>query len=198
MSVETRQPIPQQAPRGNALRNPTALVAGVVVALVAAVGAVLLFTGGGSEKHKAAEPSGASSFLLRYPSSWAPLSKEQVARQPGKPLAVIRRKDGKGYVIIRRQASTAPANLRAFGASLGRQLQRRVPDLQLRSTKLIQVRAGTALFTSYIRKKTGTVQTIVVVPAGDKTYTLNTVSRGGADDVARELGRIILTFGLKR
>jgi hypothetical protein len=199
MSVETRQPIPEQAPPRNALRSPTPLVAGVVLALAVAVAAVLLLTGGGgSDKDKAAAPAAANSFTLSYPGSWVPLSKEELSRQPRQPLAVIRRKDGKGYVIVREEAGTPPADLRKFGAGLGRQLKQRVPDLQLRSTKLVKVRAGTALFTSYIRKKTGTVQTVVVVPTGDKTYTLNTVSRGGANDAARELARIILSFDLKR
>ena len=175
-----------------------ALIAGVVLALAAAVGAVLVFTGGGDDKGKTALPAASNSFTLGYPDSWAPLSKEQLANQAGHPLGVIRRKDGKGYVIVRRDAGTPPADLRKFGASLGTQLKRRVPDLQLRSTKVIKVRAGTALFTSYIRKKTGTVQSVVVVPAGGKTYTLTTVSRGGADDVAREIGRMIVSFDLKR
>jgi hypothetical protein len=42
------------------------------------------------------------------------------------------------------------------------------------------------------------VQSVVVVPAGRKTYTLTTVSRGGANDVARQIGRMIVSFDLKR
>jgi hypothetical protein len=198
MSVETQQPTQPQAPGRSFLRSPMALIAGVVLALGAAVAAVLVFTGGGDDRDKTALPGATSSFTLSYPDSWAPLSKEQLANQAGHPLGVIRRKDGKGYVIVRQEAGTPPADLRKFGDSLGRQLKRRVPDLRLRSTKVIKVRAGTALFTSYIRKKTGTVQSVVVVPAGGKTYTLNTVSRGGANDVARQIGRIILSFDLKR
>ena len=52
--------------------------------------------------------------------------------------------------------------------------------------------------TSYIRKKKGTVQSVVVIPAGNRTYTLNTVSRGGANDVAREIGRMIVSFDVTR
>jgi hypothetical protein len=34
----------------------------------------------------------------------------------------------------------------------------------------------------------------VVVPSGNRTFTLNTVSRGGANNVAREIGRMIVSF----
>jgi len=58
----------------------------------------------------------------------------------------------------------------------------------------VKLRSGTALFTSYIRKKTGTVQSVVVVPAGSRTFTINTISRGGANGVAREIGKMIVSF----
>jgi hypothetical protein len=38
------------------------------------------------------------------------------------------------------------------------------------------------------------VHAVVIVPAGKRSYALNSVSRGGADDVAREVARIILSF----
>jgi hypothetical protein len=166
----------------------------VVVGLV--VAAVLLFMGG-SDKNKAGTvtgPNKANAFKISYPNSWQPQSTSKAAAAPGHPLAIIRQKDGKGYVIIRREKGTPPANLAKLGTSLGAQLQRRIPDLKLRSSKTVKLRSGTALFTSYIRKKTGTVQSVVVVPSGSRTFTINTVSRGGANDVAREIGKMIVSF----
>ena len=206
MSVET-QPRQQQAspppppapPKRSFLHSPLALALAGVLAVGAAVVAVLVFTGGGSDKGGGGTVSGPrdSAFQIRYPDSWSPLGKDKVAGLPGHPLAVIRRTDGKGVVIVRREQGTPPANLDKLGTDLGRQLKRRMPDLKLRSTKTVKLRSGNALFTSYIRKRTGTVQSVVVVPAGRKTFTLNTVSRGGADDVAREIGRMILSFNGK-
>jgi hypothetical protein len=205
MSVETHQPAqasappPAAPPRRSFLRSHLALLLVGVLAVAAAVVAVLIFTGGGSHKGGGGTVSGPkdSAFQISYPNSWSPLGKDKVAGLPGHPLAVIRRNDGKGVVIVRREQGTPPANLDKLGTDLGRQLKKRMPDLKLRSSKTVKLRSGTALFTSYIRKKTGTVQSVVVVPAGRKTFTLNTVSRGGADNVAREIGRMILSFNGK-
>jgi hypothetical protein len=38
------------------------------------------------------------------------------------------------------------------------------------------------------------VHTVVLVPNGKQSYVLNTVSRGGSEDVARQVARIILSF----
>jgi hypothetical protein len=38
------------------------------------------------------------------------------------------------------------------------------------------------------------VHAVVIVPAGKASYALNAVSRGGADNVAREVAKIILSF----
>ena len=59
---------------------------------------------------------------------------------------------------------------------------------------MIEIGAGKAFFFSYIRKTKGTVHTVVVVPDGKRSYVLNTVSRGGAENVARQVARIILSF----
>jgi hypothetical protein len=207
MSVETQQPPKQPTPpppppaarKQSFLRSPLALILAAALAVAAAGVAILVFTGGGNDKKSGGTVSGPkdSAFHISYPASWSPLGKDKVAGLPGHPLAVIRRSDGKGVVIVRREQGTPPANLDKLGTDLGRQLKKRMPDLKLRSSKTVKLRSGNALFTSYIRKKTGTVQSVVVVPAGRKTFTLNTVSRGGADNVAREIGRMILSFNGK-
>ena len=211
MSVETPQAPQQQqapparpaAPKPSFSRSPLAMALVGLVAVGAVVAAVLILTGGGgdSKKGTAGPVTGsadkANAFTISYPNTWTPLSKDKVAGLPGRPLSVIRRKDGKGVVIVRREQGAPPADLSRLGADLGRQLKKRMPDLKLRSTKTVKLRSGNALFTSYIRKRTGTVQSVVVVPAKNKTFTLNTVSRGGANDVAREIGRMILSFNAK-
>ena len=133
------------------------------------------------------------SFTLSYPSSWRPLSSKELDKLPGSPLAVVRRKDGKGFVVLRKEGRT-PKNLTAFSGDLTRALDKRVPDFQKRSSKTIKIGAGKAFFYSYIRKTNGTVHTVVLVPDGKRSYVLNTVSHGGAEDVARQVARIILSF----
>ena len=107
-----------------------------------------------------------------------PLSSEELDKLPGSPLAVVRRKDGKGFVVLR-QRGARPKSFNAFSGDLSKALDKRVPDFQKRSSKVIEISAGKAFFFSYIRKTKGTVHTVVVVPDGKRSYVLNTVSRGG-------------------
>jgi hypothetical protein len=58
----------------------------------------------------------------------------------------------------------------------------------------VKTAGGNAFFYSYIRKKKGTVHTVVVVPDGDRSYALNTVSKGGQEKTAREIANMILSF----
>ena len=113
---------------------------------------------------------------------------------PGKPLAVLRREGGAGYIVLRRE-KRAPRSFAQFSSDLTRELDKRVPDFQKQSSRHRAASApGEAFFYSYIRAQRGTVHSVLVVPAGERSYVFNTVSRGGAEKVARETARIILSF----
>jgi hypothetical protein len=137
--------------------------------------------------------SSKDAFTLSYPEPWRPLSQKELDRLPGNPLAVVRREDGKGFVVLRRE-KRAPKTFGSFSSDLTRALDRRVPDFKKQSSRTVRIGAGKAFFYSYIRKRKGTVHTVVIVPAGKRSYALNTVSPGGAEDVARQIARIILSF----
>jgi hypothetical protein len=173
-------------------------VAAVVVlaALAGALFAVMTITG--DDDGAAHEVTGSSSdkFTLAYPDGWKPIPEKRLSKLPGKPLAVIRRDDGKGFVVLRREKQ-APRDFKVFSAQLTGALKARVPDFQKQSSRVVRIRAGEAFFYSYIRRKAGTVHSVVVVPAGKRSYALNTISRGGSEQVARETARIILSFDLK-
>jgi len=201
MTVETPvQPSASGAPEHGAAPRKRrfgsmAMIAAVIAAVAAVAVAVVLITGGGNDNGKGgtAKGSTAAPFTMAYPSSWRPLSKAELAKLPGKPEAVLRRKDGKGFVVVRSDAGRAQSFGKLQG-DLTTELKKRVPDFKERSSKVVKIKAGKALFTTYIRSKTGTVHSVLVVPAGKRTYTLNTVSRGGADNVAREIGKMLLSF----
>jgi len=172
----------------------TLLVGAAVVLLVLAVylAANALFGGDDSNKGEL-KGSSENNFTLSYPSAWRPLSSKELAKLPGHPLAVVRRKDGKGFVVLRKEGR-APKNLTSFSGDLTKALDKRIPDFQKRSSKTIKIGAGNAFFYSYIRKSKGTVHTVVLVPNGKQSYVLNTVSSGGSEAVARQIARIILSF----
>ena len=207
MSVETQQPArpdPAEArPQANGRltrgsgRLPL-LLSALVAAAVAAT-AVMLLTGDDAKKETGRTVSGSKQdpFEMSYPASWSSLPKTKLAKLPGRPVAVVRRKDKKGLVVVRVSPRPAPRDLRTLGADLRRQLKKGISDVQIRAAKPVKLRSGNALFLSYLRKKKGTTQTLVVVPAGKRTFTINTVSVGGANDVARQIGRMILSFDTK-
>jgi hypothetical protein len=204
MTVETQpaQQSPPQAPTPEPPRRSRSLlrtrrgVIGIAAVLAAVVVAAFVLLGDDESGDKGGTITGSpeSAFRITYPPSWRPLSKEELEALPAQPMAVLRREDGKGFVVIRREKGRPVRNFTQLKRDLTRELKERVPDFKQRSGKTVQIRAGTAFFASYIRKRTGTVHSIVVVPAGSKMFTLNTVSRGGADDVAREIGRMIVSF----
>jgi hypothetical protein len=171
----------------------TLLVAFAALLLIAAgVLVAVKLLGSDDDKAGKATESSNDAFTLSYPQTWRPLSGAELRKLPGHPLAVVRRNDGKGFVMLRREGR-APKSFSAFSAGLTKALDKRVPDFQKRSAKIIKVRAGKAFYFSYIRTGKGTVHTVVVVPAGKRSYLLNTVSRGGAE-VARQVARVILSF----
>jgi hypothetical protein len=95
--------------------------------------------------------------------------------------------------VLRREGR-APKSFNAFSTDLSRALGKRIPDFQILSSRIVTLPAGKAFFYSFIRQRKGTVHTVVLVPAGNHSYALDTVSRGGSEDVAREVARIMLSF----
>jgi hypothetical protein len=164
-----------------------------VAVLVAAFFVVKALTGDDEGKPRQVTGSSALPFTLKYPAGWSALGKEELATLPGKPLAVIRQKDGKGFVVLRAEGR-APANFDTFAGQLSTELSKRIPDYQKQSSRIIQTKAGKAFYFSYIRTRKGTVHTVVIVPKGARSYALNTVSQGGERGIARDVAQIILSF----
>ena len=161
---------------------------------MAIAAAVLVTTLGGDDDQgdtlTSSQPNG---YTMQYPSNWRALPAAELENLSPQPLALIRRKDGEGLVIIR-EAGRAPGDFTSFTSQLTKRLDGRLPDFQKRTSRRVKIRAGRALFYSYIRRDKGTVNTIVLVPAGKRSYTINTVSGGRAKDAAREIATMILSF----
>ena len=167
------------------------LIAGIGLAVaVAAALLILALVGGGEERLKG---SSHDTFHLSLPKGWRARSQEELGELRGKPAAVVRREDGKGFLVIRREGRP-PQSIQDFSKDLDKEFQKRIPDFQKRTTRTLKIRAGRAFFYSYIRRKKGTVHSVVLAPAPRGSYVLNTVARGGEDDVARELGKMIVSF----
>lgn len=164
-----------------------------LVALLALAGWLLFPRNGGNEAglHTLTGPAG-NRFTIEYPPGWRPFSRSELDSLPGKPLALLRR-EGESVLVVRGE-KRAPRDLETFSRRLAYELERRVPDFRKQRSRIVQTRAGRALYFPYVRNRAGSVHTIVIVPAGDRSYALNTVSPGGDDSVARQLAGMILSF----
>lgn len=162
----------------------------VVLALVGA--AIWFFAIRDSGDNTVHGPAGAD-FSLTEPSGWDALPPDQLNSLPGSPLAVIRQKQGGGVVIVNTQPPSA-ASLTKLSKQLQAKLKKTIPDFKLVSARTISIPAGQALEISYARTSKGTANTLVVVPAGGRIYTLNAVVPGGQKTAAQQVADIINSF----
>jgi hypothetical protein len=167
----------------------------VAAAVVFAVGAFLLINalGGDDEKSASVDGIGGDNLSLEVPDGWNRLSGDELASLPGDPLAVFRRDDGEGLVIVNAQKGRA-GKFTQVARQLDKRLARQIPDFRKVRSRTVRVEAGTALLYSYARRKKGTAHTLIVVPAGDHSYTINAAVPAGSQDAAQQAGKIIFSF----
>lgn len=173
------------------------VLVGRVLPLVAAalVGAALLalvgaLTNGGDEGTATARTATWTapdrSFSIATPAGWKAVA-------DGPAATVLRRTDRRGLVVIRRRAAVK-GSYSALARTLTRRLERQLPDFRPAGARVARLGTGRGLVYTFVRAKAGTVQSVVVAPAGDRSYTLDLVAPGDARDVARELGGMVRSF----
>ena len=189
MTPAAAQPLPARRFRRLAL-----IAIAIAVVAVAAVLALLVFhkEGGGSPSPTVTGPAEAP-FRLDYPSNWRALDASQREQLPGQPLAVLRRKDGRGTVVVQRRGRvTTP--LERLPEKLAARLDKQFPDFREVGARTISLGGTRALLYTFARTKTGAAQSLVVVPAAGGSFTLNAVVPAHSPDAAREVGAMIASF----
>jgi hypothetical protein len=177
--------------RGGARLWITALLVGVALA-VAAFFVVRALNGGDDNGGKLEGASG-NRFALTYPEGWTPLPREEAAALKGSPIAVLRRDDRRGILIINRQRRVT-RDLDALSRQLDRRLKRSFSDFRKVSARTVNVKAGRGFLYSYVRSRNGTVHSLLAVQTSSGGYTLNAVVRADARDVARQIGTMFRSF----
>jgi hypothetical protein len=137
----------------------------------------------------------ADDFALAYPAGWAPTRADELAKLPGRPAAIVRRKDGKGVVIVRRKAAPRDQSLKALTRDLTAGLDKRFDDFRFVSSRVARVRAGNAFLYTFVRTKQKTAQSIALVRVGKTNFTLDAVAASGDPRAAREVAAIVRSFG---
>ena len=192
----TSQALP--SPLTVATRKRTMIAVALIAALAGAALAAGVLAGIGSgdsdSKPRAKELRG-KGFALAYPASWAPLSADQLTQVQGRPVALVRRPDGNGTVIVRQTGAPKDQSLRKLTRDLTAGLERRFADFRFVSARVVPVRGGDAFLYTFTRSKAKTAQSIALVRVGRANYTINGVARTGDPRVAREVAAIVRSFG---
>jgi hypothetical protein len=167
-------------------------VVGAIVALACAGFLVWFLAIRDTDSSTVHGPSGAP-FTVTLPSGWKSLSQDELSQLPGSPVGVMQQTDGAGVVIINTQPPSS-ASLPALAKELEKKLKQTVPDYEQIGTSTLNLPAGQAVQISYARTKAGTADTLVVVPAGGRIYTLNSVIPGGDEKAVKQAIAIITSF----
>jgi hypothetical protein len=151
----------------------------------------LALTGGDSGPEKVATWTPRDgAYEIAMPRGWK-------AAASGPAATVIERADKRGVVVIRKRGAVAEP-LDALAAKLERRLRKQVADFRPAGSRVATVGGAQGLVYTFVRSRSNQVQSVVVAPAGDRSYTLDLVADGDAPDVARELAAIVRSFSPRR
>jgi hypothetical protein len=185
------------APLTRTSRKRTLVIALLAALAGAALAAGVLIASGGSDSAAPAHATElrADDFALAYPAGWSPTRADELAKLPGHPAAIVRRKDGKGVVVVRRKAAPRDQSLKALTRSLSAGLAKRFDDFRFVSSRVTRVRGGNAFLYTFVRTKQKTAQSIALVRVGKTNFTLDAVAASGDPRAAREVAAIVRSFG---
>jgi hypothetical protein len=179
------------SPRTTVVAVALSMLAGVLVSL----GLVTVLEHG----HDAADHTGtftapAHAFTVAVPSGWRALPQAQLASVPSHPVAVLRRDDGRGTVVVR-PSGPVHGSAGALTRRLGAQLARRFPGFQPVSARALRVRGGSAFVYTFVHGSPRSVQSLALVTAAGRAFAIDSVAPGDAPDAARQIGAIVASFG---
>ena len=135
-----------------------------------------------------------NAFRIDVPAGWSALGPREPVATGSKPVAVLRRDDRSGMVIIRR-TSPVKATGAELSRTLGRRLRRRFSGFRAVSANLRPIRGGRAFVYTFVRDPAGTVQSIALVSVRGRAYAIDSVVRADAPGAARQAGAIVASFG---
>jgi hypothetical protein len=181
-------PIAASAPRRRFL---TAALAGAV-AVLAAVAAVVALRPHADDAPTRVRAADAR-FSLALPHGWRALRGAELHAVPSSPVAVLRRADGRGLVVVHERPALAKST-RSLTHELTAQVARRFRGVQPVSARTVALPGGPAYVYTFARPAARRVQSVAVAPRAGRTFTLDAVAGSGAPDVAAQVGAILRSF----
>jgi hypothetical protein len=134
-----------------------------------------------------------AAFSVVVPEGWRAVRPAELRAVPGTPVAMLRRADGRGVVVVRERPALA-GNDRSLTRDLTAQLGRRFEGIKPVTARTVALPGGPAYVYTFARPSAGRVQSIAVAPRGGRTYTLDAVVGAGARDAAAQVGAILRSF----
>lgn len=187
--------------------SPVALLGAVVViAAVAVLGFVVLggdddkqsgATAGITEKAVRFNGPDKAPFRLTVPAGWERIDQKTIEKAGEVNTIAVKNAAGSGVVSVRVNGPVTQS-LAALRKDLNAKLKSEAPKMKLSASKILDVKAGPALYTSWNTRGGKTVQTNLVVPVGKLSYTLDAVIDANDRRTAREVGLILRAFDAKR
>jgi hypothetical protein len=188
--------------------SPVALLGAVVViAAVAVLGFFVL--GGDDDKAKTTANAGLTEravrfngpekapFRLTVPPGWVRVEQKVIEKAGEVNTMAVRNANGTGVVSVRVNGPVKQS-LTSLQSELNAKMKTEAPKMKLDTSKVLDVKAGPALYTAWNTAGGKTLQTNLVVPAGKLSYTLDAVIDAKDRKTAREVGLILRAFDAKR
>lgn len=165
------------------------LFASAAAGAVVAGGAVALLAGGAGDPAQAKPreqrvTAASRAFSVVLPKGW-----HVEADGPG--ATVLERDDDRGLAVVRPRGALKP-DLARLGRHLEKRLLRELPGARPAGTRTFETAAGPGLLTTLVRGDK--VHGLAVLPAGDRSFSIDLLASGGSDAAARDLARVVRSF----
>jgi uncharacterized protein (UPF0333 family) len=132
----------------------------------------------------------AATFTIHYPKAWHELAADKLTAYKPQPIAAIQRTGGNATILVT-AATTTSEKPAALAAELDARLKRQLKDYKRVAASIIKLPAGSAFFFAYLREQQGTLNTLTVLPLGNRSYVFSTVFPSASKRIAAEVVKIM-------
>jgi hypothetical protein len=158
------------------------------VSAALAVGATLALVSLTGAGHDGVAFYKAPAYSIAKPAGWQALPQQDGG-------VALRRKDGKGLVIVRPTAAPADQKLSKLAAGLTAQLKSRFADFRPVSARVAPTRGGAAFLYTFARTRAGLVQSLMLTRVNGRSFAVDAIAPAREPAAARQVGAVLGTFG---
>lgn len=155
---------------------------------LAAVAVAVALAGCGSGGGAGPSKVSGSGYHFTLPAHW-----QKQSSTPAGVIAVYERSDHTALLTIRGESKRIAIS-RRFSQALGRQLRRRFRGYVPVAHRVLVTKAGPVLLFAYAQRRGGRLTSLLLVPAGTRSYVLDAVSNPTSKAATRDVASIFHSF----